>query len=168
MNRITEILQSHHNRKDFNCGKDMLDNYLKRQANQDIKRKLSACFLIVDQENDLIKGYYTLSSSNIPLALVPTQIRRRMPISYLFLPATLLGRLAVDKRFQRKGIGRDLLVDALLRSYEISYLIGSYAVIVDPINEAAESFYARYGFIKLPGGDKMFLPMNTIKQLFNE
>ncbi len=168
MNRITEILQSYHNRKDFNCGKDILDNYLKHQANQDIKRKLSACFILVDQESDLIKGYYTLSSSNISLDLVPEHIRRRMPTSYLFLPATLLRRLAVDKRFQRQGIGRDLLVDALLRSYEISYLIGSYAVIVDPIDEAAESFYAKYGFIKLPGSGKMFLPMNTIKQLFEK
>ncbi len=100
--------------------------------------------------------------------LVPVQIRNRMPKSYFFLPATLLGGLAVDKRFQQQGIGRDLLVDALLRSYEIVYLIGSYAVIVDPINEAAENFYARYGLIKLPDSGKMFLPMKTIKQLFEE
>jgi hypothetical protein len=59
-----------------------------------------------------------------------------------------------------------LLIDALKRSYEISKTIGSFAVVVDPIDQDAEDFYVKYGFIKLPDSGKMFLPMKTINQLF--
>jgi len=74
--------------------------------------------------------------------------------------------LAIDNRFQGKGIGKLLLLDALRRSCEISESIGSFAVVVDPIDEDAERFYDKYGFIKLPASGKMFLPMNTIKTIF--
>ena len=166
MNELTEHLNSKHRKKEFSCGKDMLDNYLQKQANQDIKRKLSACFVLNDQEMDLIKGYYTLAQNSLSQSLIPTQFQKKIPNSYKSIPTTLLGRLAIDNRFQGKGVGKLLLIDALRRSYEISKSIGSFAVVVDPIDEDAEQFYAKYGFIKLPDSGKMFLPMNTIKTLF--
>jgi len=166
MNELTEHLNSKHRKKEFSCGKDMLDNYLQKQANQDIKRKLSACFVLNDQEMDLIKGYYTLAQNSLSQSLIPTQFQKKLPNSYKSIPTTLLGRLAIDNRFQGKGVGKLLLIDALRRSYEISKSIGSFAVVVDPIDEDAEQFYAKYGFIKLPDSGKMFLPMNTIKTLF--
>ena len=144
----------------------MLDNYLKKQANQDIKRKLSACFVLNDEETNLLKGYYTLANNSIPQNLIPTEFRKKLPKSYISIPTTLLGRLAIDNRFQGKGIGMLLLIDALKRSYEISKSIGSFAVIVDPLDKDAEKFYNKYGFINLPDSGKMFLPMNTIKTLF--
>jgi len=139
---------------------------LHKQANQDIKRKLSACFVMIDQETKLLKGYYTLATNSIPLEYIPNQIQRKLPKSYSSIPAILLGRFAIDNRFQGKGIGKLLLIDALKRSYEISKSIGPFAVIVDPLDEEAEKFYDKYGFIKLPDSGKMFLPMNTIKELF--
>ncbi|WP_239541319.1 GNAT family N-acetyltransferase [Cryomorpha ignava] len=75
--------------------------------------------------------------------------------------------MAIDKRFQRQGIGKLLLIDALMRSYEVSKSIGSFAVVVDPIDEDTIRFYDKYGFIKLADSGKMFLPMNTIKTLFD-
>lgn len=166
MNELTENLNSNHKKKEFSCGKDMLDNYLKEQANQDIKRKLSACFVLNDEETNLLKGYYTLANNSIPQNLIPTEFKKKLSKSYTSIPTTLLGRLAIDNRFQGKGIGKLLLIDALNRSYEISKSIGSFAVIVDPIDEDAEKFYTKYGFINLPDSGKMFLPMNTIKTLF--
>jgi ribosomal protein S18 acetylase RimI-like enzyme len=77
-----------------------------------------------------------------------------------------LGRLAVDKTMTGKGFGKKLLIDALRRSYEASWSIGSLAVVVDTVNDPARSFYRKYGFIDLPDGAKMFLPMKTIAQLF--
>ena len=77
----------------------------------------------------------------------------------------MYGRLAVDKRFQGKGIGRILLIDALKRSYEISESIGSFAVVVDPIDDDAIKFYEKFGFIKLPDSGKMFIAMQTLKEL---
>ena len=66
MNQISEILSSKHRRSEFYCGNELLDVYLQKQANQDIKRKLSACFVLIDKETNLIKGYYTLSNNSIP------------------------------------------------------------------------------------------------------
>ena len=166
MNLITENLNTGHKKNEFSCGKKMLDNYLHKQANQDIKRKLSACFVINDKESNLIKGYYTLANNSIPQNVIPTQFQKKLPKSYSSIPTTLLGRLAIDNRFQGKGIGKLLLIDALKRSYEISKNISSFAVVVDPLDEDAEKFYDRYEFIKLPDSGKMFLPMNTIAKLF--
>jgi GNAT superfamily N-acetyltransferase len=168
MTHITENLKPKHRKNEFSCGKEMLDDYLHRQANQDIKRKLSACFVLNDNdnENNLIKGYYTLANNSIPQDFIPTQFQKKLPKSYSSIPTTLLGRLATDLRYQGQGIGKLLLIDALKRSYEISKSIGSFAVVVDPLDSNAEKFYDRYGFIKLPDSGKMFLAMNTIKKLF--
>jgi predicted GNAT family N-acyltransferase len=166
MNQISEPLNSTHKKSNFSCGKEMLDVYIHNQANQDVKRKLSACFVINEKETNLIKGYYTLSNNSIPSRFVPNQIQKKLPRSYESIPTTLLGRLAIDNRFQGQGIGKLILIDALKRSYEISKTIGSFAVIVDPIDQDAENFYEKYGFIKLPDSGKMFLPMKTISQLF--
>ena len=166
MRFLTEELNSNHNRTDFFCGKDALDNYIKTQASQDIKRKLSVCFVLSDEDNNSIKGYYTLSSSSIKLDLVPEFFKTKLPKSYTNIPTTLLGRLAINTKYQNKGIGKLLLIDALKRSFEISKIIGSFAVIVDPIDEDAELFYKKYGFTQLPDSGKMFLSMKTIGQLF--
>ncbi len=163
---ITESLNSSHIKEDFSCGKELLDNYLMKQATQDVKRKLSACFVITDSPIRRITGYYTLSNSSISLESIPLTIREKLPKSYINIPLTLIGRLAVDKTCQGRGIGTILLVDALKRCHELSKQIGSFAVIVDPLDNEAELFYFKFGFIKLPDSGKMFLTMKTIDQLF--
>ena len=168
MNGLTEMLNSSHPRNEFSCGEMMLDKYLKEQANQDIKRKLSTCFILKDKTNGLIQGYYTLSNNSIPLDLIPENFKKQLPKSYSSIPATLLGRLAVDINYQGQGIGTILLIDALKKSYELTQLIGSFAVVVDPLNKKAEEFYAKFGFILLPDSKKMFLAMKTISQLFED
>jgi len=166
MKQLTEILNPKHRKKEFSCGKNILDKYLHQQANQDIKRKLSVCFVLIDSETNFIEGYYTLSNNSISQDIIPSKLRRKLSKSYASIPVTLLGRLAIDKNFQRKGIGKILLIDALKRCYEISKSIGSFAVIVDPLDKDAENFYGKYGFIKLPDSKKMFLTMLTINDLF--
>ncbi|RYE16394.1 MAG: N-acetyltransferase [Sphingobacteriaceae bacterium] len=165
MSYLVEPLRSDLNKKDFSCGKPLLDNYLQKQAGQDIKRKLCAVFAMTD--GITIAGYYTLSNASINRELVPEDLRKKMPGSYTDLPATLLGRLAVDKKYRGKGLGEFLLLDALKRSYEVSQAqIGSMAVIVDPLDEDAEAFYRKYDFISLPDAKKMFLSMQSIIPLF--
>lgn len=162
---LTTPLESKHNKSAFSCGNIYLDNYIQKQAKQDIKRKLSACFVWSNKEND-IKGFYTLSNAGIPKELIPEYISKKLPRAYESLPVTLLGRLAVNEKNKGQGLGKILLIDALKRSYEVSKMIGSMAVIVDPIDENALKFYNRFGFISLPDSGKMFLPMKTIEQLF--
>ena len=166
MSYLTSLLSSTHEKADFSCGNEMLDGYLHKQAKQDMKRKLSACFILSYDDKE-IKGYYTLSCASINRSQLPEIIIKKLPPSYNDLPVTLLGRLAVDDKFKGQGIGKLLLVDALKRSYETSAAsIASMAIVVDPIDEAAISFYSKYGFISLSGSGRMFITMDTVEQLF--
>jgi len=166
MSLTLSLLDKSHNRAEFDCGKKSLDNYIQQQVSQDVKKKLAVCFVISDESN-IVKGYYTLSNSSISQNDIPEKFSKRLPSSYNNIPVTLLGRLAVDKSIFGKGIGEYLLMDALKESYRVSKkAIGSFAVVVDPIDNEAISFYEKYDFIMLPGSGKMFLSMNTISKLF--
>jgi GNAT superfamily N-acetyltransferase len=159
-----EPLNSSLNKKEFSCGKATLDNYLHTQASQDVKRKLCVVFAMFD--GTTIKGYYTLSSASISAELIPEAVKKKMPRSYESLPVTLLGRLAIDKRFKGNGLGGIILLDALKRSYQIAgSSIGSIGVVVDSLDEEAVIFYDKFGFIRLPDSGKMFLPMSDIAEL---
>ena len=162
---ITEALNTSHKKAEFDCGNKMLNRYLHKQAKQDVKRKLSACFILANA-NHIVKGYYTLSNAGISREIIPEEIKRRLPPFYDSLPVTLLGRLAVSTLFKGQGIGKLLLIDALKRCFHVSKHIGSMAVVVDPVDERAENFYKRFQFITLPDSGKMFLPMKTIEMLF--
>jgi len=161
-------LEAGHNRSAFSCGKDMLDNYIAKQAKQDMKRRLSVVFVMTANDNDKeVIGYYTLTSDGVNKDIIPEEFAKKMPPSYQCLPVTLLGRLAVDKNHQGKNLGEKLLIHALKRSSEISKTeIGSIAVVVDSLDMDAISFYEQYGFILLPDRGRMFLPMKTIDQIF--
>jgi GNAT superfamily N-acetyltransferase len=167
MTYLTIPLDSTHDKSSFSCGKEMLDNYFWKQAKQDVKRKLAACFVSIDQDSNKIKGYYTLSSNSILNELIPDFFKKNLPNSYSDIPTILLGRLAIVKDFQGKGFGAMLLMDALKRCFEISGSVGAFAIIVDPLDDAAEQFYAKYGFVKLPDSGKMFLAMKTVRELFD-
>lgn len=165
MTFVTVPLHVSHKKEIFNCGKTILDNYIHKQAKQDVKRMLCACFVLND--GNTVKGYYTLSGTSIARNIIPDEIIKKFPPSYTSLPATLLGRLAVDNAYKGQGLGKLILIDALKRSYENSITsVGSIAVIVDPLDEDAITFYKQYGFILLPDSGKMFLPMDTISGLF--
>lgn len=168
MKYLTSPLDSGHKREKFLCGKSLLDNYFWHQAKQDIKRKLSVCFVLSDNDPGIVSGYYTLSGSSISQNFIPESFAKLLPKAYTTLPVILLGRLAVDKKFQGKGIGKILLIDALKRCADISETLGAFAVIVDPLDMDAEVFYQKYGFIKLPDSGKMFLPMKTIINIFKK
>lgn len=111
-----------------------------------------------------VAGYYTLSSTAVRLPELPAAAVRKLP-RYPLIPATLLGRLAVDQRFQGKGYGRFLLADALHRAVRSE--IASFAVIVDAKDESARRFYERESFLPLPDQPmKLFRPMSDIEALF--
>lgn len=112
-----------------------------------------------------IAGYYTLSSTSVQLAELPVQTVRKLP-RYPLVPATLLGRLAVDRRQQGKGYGRFLLADALYRAARSE--VASFAVIVDAKDDSARRFYERESFLALPDQPmKLFRPMADIRRLFD-
>lgn len=161
-----ELLEKKHNRKDFRCGKSLLDNYIARQASQDIKRDLSTCYVLVDEADNIVKGYFTLSSGSVRRDDIPENLSQKLPPSYGNLPTVLLGRLAIDESIKGQRWGERLLLEALERCLDVSEHIGTMAVVVDPLDQEAAQFYKKYGFILLPTSGKMFLPMKTIRDLF--
>ena len=165
MSYLTTLLANTHKKDKFLCGKAMPGDYLHKQAKQDVKRKLSACFVLSNDDKE-IKGYYNLSNSSILRSQVPESIIRKLPPNK-DLPVTLSVRLVVDNKFQGQKSGTDLLIDALKRSFDVaSNSTASMTVIVDPIDQEAIDFFSKFGFILLPDSGRMFLPMATIAQLF--
>lgn len=162
---ISTVLEKNHNRKNFTCGIDELDIYLKKYANQDIKKRLAVCYVFADNHNDII-GYYTLSSNSIDLSDIPDDLAKSL--KYAEIPVVIIGRLAVHQDYQGNKIGQILLIDALKRIVEISALVGNHAVIVDPINDIATKFYAKLGFVPLKTSNRMVLPLKTIIDLFDQ
>ncbi|NNU33690.1 GNAT family N-acetyltransferase [Mucilaginibacter sp. S1162] len=163
MELTLEILDKTHIRSDFDCGHPSLDNYIKVQASQDVKRNISVCYILSDNPEKVVAGYYTLSSHSIPLEDLPEDLAKKLPKSYKDVPAALLGRLAVSTPYKGNGLGELLLLDALNRCADLADSIGTLAVIVDPIDEKAVSFYKAYGFINLPDSERMFIPIKTVK-----
>lgn len=161
--RKTEPLSSAHDRKGFSSGNADLDRYFQNQAGQDLRRHIAAPFVLAEPDGVVI-GYYTLSASSVTMTELPESTTARLP-RYPRLPATLIGRLAVDRRFQGQGHGRFLLADALFRTSGSE--IASFAVIVDAIDEGARAFYLREGFVEFPDHPmRLFLGMSTIRTLF--
>ena len=161
-----EPISRRHKKDSFESSQPSLDYYLKKQANQDVKRKVAVTYVAIDGRRCVI-GYYTLSSFSIRLPELPAAAIKRLP-KYPQVPATLLGRLAVDESHQGIGLGEHLLMDALARALRAASQIASYAVIVDAIDSNAVSFYRRYDFAPFPeNGQRLFLPMSTIARAFS-
>ena len=124
---------------------------------------MAAPFVLVLPDG-MIAGYYTLSSTSVQLGELPEQTARKLP-KYPLVPATLLGRLAVDRRQQGKGYGRFLLADALYRAAQSE--IASFAVIVDAKDENGRRFYERESFLSFPDQPmKLFRAITDIRRLF--
>ncbi len=163
-----EPLGKHHDRAAFSCGVGELDDYLRRRAGQDQRRKISQVFVAVDGPAQRVVGFYTLSALSIDAGALPGEIARRLP-KYSEIPAALLGRLAVDGEFQGRGLGEHLLMDALARVCGVAEEIAIFALIVDAKDEAAAAFYAAYDFARLPNSPhRLFLPTARIRALLIE
>jgi len=163
-----EILEKRHERDSFDCGNSQLNNYFQRQITQDRKRNIAIPYVVVDLDDDNIVGYYTLSTSSIDLGNLPSTIAKKLP-NYPIVGVTLIGRLAVDQKYQRLGWGKILLMDALYKSWQASYKVASFAVVVEAIDEKAISFYQRFEFCSFPDTPcKLFRTMKNIAQTFTE
>ena len=158
-----EALSAQHDRSVFDSGVEALDRYIRVQAGQDARKKMAAPFGLILPDGALA-GYYTLSSTALQLGELPDKAIKKLP-RYPLVPATLLGRLAVDRRHQGKGYGRFLLADALHRAVRSE--VASFAVIVAAKDDGARAFYERESFLPFPDQPlKLFRPMADIEQLF--
>ncbi len=159
-----ERLAARHDRTAFECGQAQLDDWLKQRSGQFDRRDLARTFVAVRAEVPQVHGYYALSNHHIGYESMSLEQARGLP--RIDVPVILLGRLAVDRPMQGKGLGELLLVDALRRSLSVAEQIGVRAVEVDAIDESAQRFYIKHGFLALlDDPHHLFLPMQTIRNL---
>jgi GNAT superfamily N-acetyltransferase len=155
-----------HIRLNFCCGQDSLDNYLRKQASQDFKRRVSTVFVLINEPELNILAYYTLSTYTVDITVLDEEFAKRLP-RYPQLPATLLGRLAVDDKHKGKGFGELMLVNALKRVLNVSTQVASLAVIAETLDEKALNFYLKYGFQHFKQDPlKLYYPMKSVEKLY--
>lgn len=156
-------LDDDHDRAAFDCGVEPLDRYLKTQAGQDVRKRVASCFVLTEGDAAPI-AFYTLTATAIALNDLPTSMARKLP-RYPSVPATLMGRLAVDHRHRGRRLGELMIMDAFSRALRSE--IATYAFVVDAKDEKAESFYKSYDFLQLGDAQAhLFMPMAEIAKLF--
>ncbi len=138
-----EALTASHRLADFSCGKPALDRWLQTHALSNQQKGFTAVMVI--HADGQVVGYYGLAPTSVHASALPPAIRTGRPPDPV--PCLLLGQLAVDERWAGQGIGSGLLRHALLRSVEAARLIGGRALIVNAIDEDAEGYWRRRGFL---------------------
>ncbi len=152
------------NRKDFDCGIEDLNRYLRQFAIPNDKKNIGKTFVAVEK-HDLNKpiGYYTVSIAQILINELPDSAKKGLP--RYPIPAMRIGKLATDFKFQGKNIGAKLLKDALLRAVNISSQVALHFIVVDALNEKAKSFYLKYGFTAFEENPlTLVISLETIKK----
>jgi ribosomal protein S18 acetylase RimI-like enzyme len=159
-----EVLAAHHDRRGFSCGVAELDRYFQQQVTQDIRRRITSCFVAIAGQ-DAIAGYYTLASGSIPITELPEDLAKRLP-RYPSLPAVRIGRLAVDAKFRGQGFGRLLLWDAAARALRAEQ--ANFTLLVDAKDDATVAFYRHYGFVAFTTAPRvLFLPLATAAKILD-
>lgn len=129
----------------FSCGVDSLDDWLKKRAYSNQLSGASRTYVVLEEEK--VVGYYCLASGALELNDAPIQVRRNMPNP---IPVAILGRLAIDKPFQGKGLGVALLQDATVRTVQAGGILGIRGLLVHALSIEAKAFYEHHGFVASP------------------
>ena len=140
-----EPLATDHELDLFESGVATLDEWLQRRARRNEAEGASRTFVICAGRS--VVGYYSLAAGSILHASATGRVRRNMPDP---VPVLLLGRLAVDRNWHGKGLGADLLYDAVLRAIGAAESVGVRAILVHAISDDAKAFYEKHGFRASP------------------
>ncbi len=145
-------LGDHHIFDDFDCGADSLNQWLRNRARPNQSSGASRTFVVCRGQH--VVGYSALAAGSICTADAPSRYRRNMPDP---IPAMVLGRLAIDLREQKKGIGAALLKDVMLRAQRAGHEHGIAVILVHAIDEKAKQFYLKFGFRQSATNDMTLL-----------
>lgn len=147
-------------REAFDCGESTLNIFLSKFARQSEEQNTARTWVALDKPNKKIIGYVSISNTSIEKAEADSAVK-----SYVNpIPALLIARLAVDKTCKGQGWGEEILLGAFQKAKEINELSAIQAIVVDTLNDNAESFYKIYGFVKIGSTNKMII---STKELFD-
>ncbi|ECE0486482.1 GNAT family N-acetyltransferase [Salmonella enterica subsp. enterica] len=145
MGRITapEPLSGSHQLAEFISGETVLDEWLKQKGLKNQALGAARTFVVCKKDTKQVAGFYSLATGSVNHIIATGNLRRNMPDP---VPVIILARLAVDMSFRGKGLGADLLHDAVLRCYRVAENIGVRAIMVHAVTEEAKAFYINHGF----------------------
>lgn len=154
------LLTKEHERKNFDCGVLVLNEYLQKYALQNQKKRSSSTY-VSTVENQIV-GYYSLAYGHVKPEEAPQNVSTGLP--RYPIPVLLLARLAVDKTYHGKGLGASLLRDALLRALPAAEIAALRSVVVHAKDDSAKRFYERFGFTSSPVNPyHLFMVLDDIK-----
>lgn len=140
-------LTAEDDRAGFDCGRTSLNNWFQRNAWRNQMTGVSRTYVLPDAEQPKqIKGYCSLAAGEIRREFLPKNRQRNMPDP---VPIILLGQLAVDVKWQGKGVSKVLLAAAFTYAVHVAKTIGSFALVTHPLDDNARTFYQRWGFATL-------------------
>lgn len=142
---IEKLDKNKHHREDFTCENEALDLYIRTQASRESTQNISKVFVLVEKSkpND-IAGYFTLNSASFEKKNLPLELSKKLP--HYPIPAALLGRFAIHKNWQGKGLGKFLLMDLFEKVLHANEFMAIHALIVDAKDEKSKKFYEKCGF----------------------
>lgn len=164
--KVIELLDKHHDRDRFDCGKKALNQFLKQTARQHIQKGISRTFVLIDTEQPkVIIGFFSLTLCEVRVEKLPSQFAKKYPNIF---PGVKLARLTVNKDYQRQGIGEVMIIEAMQRALVVAENAGGIGLFVDAKDEAAKSYYSLYGFVSFEDTSlEMFLPLSTIAKMLD-
>jgi GNAT superfamily N-acetyltransferase len=162
-----ERLSEHHDVSRFSCGNKALDDWLRNHALENQRRDLSRTFVLVDDAGAVV-GYYALAMGGVAKDEVPRRLGRGLPGYQIGM--VLLARLAIGAGHQGEGLGRDLLIDAVLHAAAAGQHAAARFIAVDPIDESARRFYRRFGFTNIDEDEqrRMYVRIDDALASFEE
>lgn len=153
-------LLGEHDRQGFDCGVEGLNEYFRIRVSQDVRRRVSLCYVVIEVATNHIAGFYTLAATGVALGDLPEPVTKRLP-RYPSVPAVRIGRLAIDRIFQGRKLGGALLFDAIDRTIKSG--IAAFAIVVDAQDDRAVAFYEHHGFQRFEDRKKtLFLPIGDV------
>ncbi len=165
-NLVLERLERKHERKHFHSGQSDVDAWLQTMALQHQEKHLSVTRVLVDPQK-AIAGYYTLASGQVDFSDLPSVVAKKLPKRQL--PVAVLAWLGVDQAHQGKGLGKQLLAQALNDCYRAGQTFAFVAVILDCVDEKSKAFYQQFDFSEVPGHPhRLFLSAPQLRALVGE
>ena len=161
---VVELLSKRHDREGFDCGSEPLNLFLRQTARQHADRGISRTFVLTDEEGEqkTILGFFSLNLCQIKAESLASKESKNLPRD---VAGVRLGRLAVSLHYQRKGLGRLLLVAAMQKFLEIHGAAGGIGLFVDAKDLDAKHYYEQFGFVSMPSNElQLFLPLKTIQE----
>jgi len=151
-------------RQSFDCGKAELNDWLMHRATQFQSRNLCRIYVAARPGDSKVLGFYAVAAHAVEYAPLTESQSKGLP--RISVPVVLLGQLAVDRSVQDQGLGKALLIDALVRAGNLSKQIGIRAVEVVALDEAARRFYTHFGFESLQDDKRhLFLPISVARKI---